>query len=99
MTNPRGIHIGNETYLAFGVVIFTHDMCREFHADTFIGDKCFIGANSIVMPGVRIGNQCIIGAGSVVTNDVPDNSIVAGNPAKLIRSGIKTKAYGKIDVS
>lgn len=93
-TNPRGIHIGHRTYVAFGVVVFSHDMCREFHANTFIGDDCFIGANSIVMPGVRIGDQCIVGAGSVVTKDVPDNCIVAGNPATIIRTGIRTRAFG-----
>lgn len=95
-TNPKGIHIGDETYLAFGVVIFTHDMSRKFHADTFIGSRCFIGANSIVMPGVRIGNNCVVGAGSVVTKDVPDNCIVAGNPARIIKAGITTKKFGMI---
>lgn len=96
LTNPKGINIGNETYLAFGVVVFTHDMSRHFHADTFIGSQCFVGANSIIMPGVRIGNNCVVGAGSVVTKDVPDNCIVAGNPARVIKTGIKTKKYGII---
>lgn len=94
LTNPKGINIGDETYLAFGVVVFTHDMSRHFHADTFIGSQCFIGANAIIMPGVRVGNNCIVGAGSIVTKDVPDNSIVAGNPAHVLKSGIKTKKYG-----
>lgn len=98
-TNPRGINIGEHTYVAFGVVVFAHDMCRGFHADTYIGDQCFIGANSIVMPGVRIGNQCIVGAGSVVTKDVPDNCIVAGNPATIIRTDIRTRAFGVLDVA
>ena len=40
--------------------------------------------NSIVMPGRRIGNNCIVGAGAVVTSDIPDNSVCAGNPAKVI---------------
>ena len=40
------------------------------------------------MPGVKIGNQVIVGAGSVVTKDVPSNCIVAGNPAKIIKTGI-----------
>lgn len=95
-TNPKGIHIGKYSYLAFGVVVLSHDMSRRFHANTYIGDYCFIGANAIIMPGVKIGNHCIIGAGAVVVKDVPDHSIVAGNPAKIIRSNIFTDKYGKL---
>lgn len=95
-TNPKGIFIGDETYVAFGTVILTHDMSREFHANTKIGKKCFIGANALIMPGVEIGNECIVGAGSVVTKSVPSNTIVAGNPARVLKSGIRTKAYGKL---
>lgn len=40
--------------------------------------------NSIILPGKHIGNNCIIGAGAVVTSDIPDNSVCAGNPAKVI---------------
>lgn len=95
-TNPRGVYVGDETYIAFGTVVLTHDMCREFHADTVIGKRCFVGAHSLIMPGVTIGDECVVGAGSVVTKDVPSGSIVAGNPAKIIKSGIKTRAYGKL---
>jgi len=96
LTNPKGVHIGDESYLAFGAVVLTHDMCREFHTDTFIGSRCFIGANAIIMPGVRVGNHCIVGSGSVVTKDVPDNCIVSGNPARITKTGIMTKEFGKI---
>ncbi|MCV5245276.1 N-acetyltransferase, partial [Escherichia coli] len=44
-----------------------------------------IGANATILPGIIIGENSIIGAGSVVTKDIPDNVIVAGNPAKIIR--------------
>lgn len=52
---------------------------------TEIGDNCYIGAGSIIMTPIRIGNNVTIGAGSVVTKDIPDNCIVAGNPAKIIK--------------
>lgn len=51
-----------------------------------IMNNVFVGANSIIMGNVTIGNNCIVAAGSVVTKDVPDNSIVAGNPARIIGS-------------
>lgn len=49
-------------------------------------DDCWIGANAIILKGVTIGERSVVGAGAVVTSDVPANSVVAGNPAKLIRS-------------
>ena len=54
-------------------------------APVFIGDNVFIGAGTIVLKGVTIGNNSVIGAGSVVTKNVPENSIAAGNPARVIR--------------
>ncbi|WP_276866657.1 DapH/DapD/GlmU-related protein [Bacteroides heparinolyticus] len=56
-------------------------------ADVRIGDNCFIGNGAILLPGITIGNEVIVGAGSVVTKDVPSNTIVAGNPARVIRGG------------
>ena len=49
-----------------------------------IGDNVFIGADAIVLPNVKIGSDVIVGAGTVVTKDVPDNVVVAGNPARII---------------
>lgn len=51
-----------------------------------IGEGCWIGEKVIVLPGVEIGKKSIVGAGSVVTKDVPDYSIVAGNPAKVLKT-------------
>ncbi|WP_087116939.1 sugar O-acetyltransferase [Corynebacterium urinipleomorphum] len=51
-----------------------------------IGDNCWFGAGAMVMPGVTVGDNCVVAAGAVVTKDVPDNSLVGGVPAKLIRS-------------
>ena len=51
-----------------------------------IGDDCWLGGGVIVCPGVTIGNRVIVGAGSVVTHDIPDDVVVAGNPAKIINA-------------
>ena len=93
-TNPRGVHIGDGSYIAFDSVIFAHDMSRLLHTDTFVGKNCFIGAQAIIMPGVRVGDECIVGSGAVVTKDVPSGSIVVGNPARIIRTGIRTVKLG-----
>ena len=95
-TNPKGIHIAKNSYIASGAIIFSHDYCRSLHTDTYIGEYCFIGANAIIMPGVKIENHVIVGSGAVVTKEVPSNCIVAGNPAKLIREGIQTGKFGVI---
>ena len=49
-----------------------------------VGEEAFIGTRSIIMPGVKIGKHAVVGAGSVVTKDVPDYTVVAGVPAKII---------------
>lgn len=95
-TNPKGIHIGEESYTASGAIIFTHDFCRGIHRDTRIGKRCFIGANAIIMCGVRIGDNVVVGSGAIVTKDVPSGCIVAGNPAKIIKEGIRTTKFGQI---
>ncbi len=51
-----------------------------------IGDNVWLGGGAIVLPGVTVGENAIVGAGSVVTKDVPPNTIVAGNPARIARS-------------
>lgn len=87
--NPKGIHIGDNTWVLSGAMILSHDHCRSLITDTRIGHDCVIGIRSIIMPGVTIGNECVIGGGSVVTRDVPSNCIVAGNPAKVVRENVR----------
>lgn len=55
-----------------------------------IGEGCFIGMDSIILKGSKIGDRCIVGAGSVVNGEFPDYSIIAGNPAKIVKT-IKEK--------
>lgn len=95
-TYPRGIHVGEGSAISFDAVILSHDHIAGKHCDTFIGRYCQVGARSIVMPGVTIGDHSVVAAGAIVTKDVPANSIVAGNPARVIRSGINTTNWGKI---
>ena len=80
---PAGIHIGENTLVAGGVTILSHDHCKRasnnqpFLIDTFIGKNCFIAVGAIILPGVKIGDEVIVGAGAVVTKDVPSNTVVA----------------------
>ena len=93
-TNPTGIYIGEWSYVAFGASILSHDMIRRLRLDTRIGRNCFIGARSIIMPGITIGDGSVVAAGAVVTRDVPSGCIVAGNPAVPLRSNIVTGHFG-----
>ena len=94
-TFPIGIHVGAHSYVAFESRLLTHDRTRGLYLHTRIGENCFIGGRSLILPGVEIGDNCVIGAGSVVTKSVPARSIAAGNPAKVIRSDIDVGLYGR----
>ena len=89
--NPKGIHIGDRTHVVNGSMILSHDACRRLKIDTFIGKDCLIGARSIILPGVTIGDSSIVAAGAVVSKDVPPHSVVAGNPARVVKTGIVLK--------
>ncbi len=95
MTFPKGVHVGPYSYITFGARVLTHDRTRGLYCHTRIGANCFIGGESIILPGVTIGDNCVVGAGSVVTKDVPPRSVVAGNPAKIIQSDIEVGRYGR----
>ena len=94
-TFAKGVHVGAYSYVAFDVRILTHDRTRGLYVHTRIGRNCFIGGGSLILPGVEIGDNCVVGAGSVVTKSVPPRSVVAGNPARIIRSGIDVGPYGR----
>ena len=93
-TNPKGVHIGDFTAITSGAAILTHDFVNRLHTDVYIGRNCFIGYGAIVLPGVCIGDSVIVTGNSVVGRDVPSNSIVMGNPARVVESNIVTGSWG-----
>jgi acetyltransferase-like isoleucine patch superfamily enzyme len=98
---PAGVHIDEHCLIASGVTILSHDHCKRVDGqplliDTYIGKRCFIAVNATIMPGVHIGDEAIVGAGAVVTKNVPSNVIVAGNPARIIREGIKMNSKAEL---
>ncbi len=89
------VTIGDNCFLAPGVGIYTaghpiHPDVRgagpEYGIGITIGNNVWIGAQSVICPGVHIGSGVVIGAGSVVTHDIPDMVVAAGNPCRIIRS-------------
>jgi len=84
------ITIGDNVTIAPRVHILAHDASTKPHigytkiGKVNIGNNVFIGAGSTILPGVSIGNNSIIGAGSLVHNNIPDNTIAVGTPAKVI---------------
>lgn len=94
-SRPYLLQIGEYCKITSGVTILTHDYSRSVlrraygevvgeGRKTIIGDNVFIGMNSIILMGTHIGNNVIVGAGSVVGGVIPDNVVIAGNPAHII---------------
>lgn len=85
------ITIGDNVTFGPRVHVLAHDTSTKFHlgytrvANVTIGNNVFIGANSVVLPGVAIGDNVIIGAGSVVTHDIPGDCVAVGAPARVIK--------------
>jgi len=115
-SEPFLIELGNHVHITSGVTFANHDggvwVFREEipNFDVFgkikIGDNTYIGPESKILPGVTIGKNCVIGAGTIVTKCIPDNSVAAGNPVRIIRTteeykekmidlNLQTKTMGK----
>jgi acetyltransferase-like isoleucine patch superfamily enzyme len=100
---PEAVTIEDHVYLTRGVKVIAHfnptDPIAELTGiesrirPVKIGYGTFVGVNGLIMPGVEIGKCCIIGAGAVVTKNVPDYSVVGGNPAQVIGDVRKLKQY------
>lgn len=81
--------IGNNVVISRSVMIFDAGRSisqRDLHdcKSVSIGDRCWIGAGAIILPGVVLGDDVIVGAGSVVTKSFSSCSVIAGNPAKVV---------------
>lgn len=96
-SDPEYISFGDNVMVASDVTFINHDITNSMINKCIkdlniknmggvidIGNNVMIGARSIIMPNVKIGNNVVIAAGSIVTKDIPDNSVVAGIPARII---------------
>lgn len=104
--HPWLISVGENCILT-NCRILTHDastysfLSRSKIGLVNIGNNVFIGVNAVILPNVTIGDDVVVGAGSIVTRDIPNNSVVAGNPAKIIctYSEYVNKCNGLINAS
>lgn len=95
-SEPWLISIGDNVFITAGVTFVTHDggtlvlrrddPTLEWTAPISIGNDVYIGVGSLLLPGVTIGDRVVVGARSVVTKDVPSGNVVAGNPARIIKT-------------
>ena len=104
------VSIGDNCFMAPNVAVYTaghpiypdtRNSMFEYGKEVTIGDNVWIGGNSVICPGVHIGNHVVIGAGSVVTKDIPDWSLAAGNPCRVLRKiteADRRKLFHKEDI-
>jgi len=97
ITANSSIRIGSECLLSYRVTVMDHSHATgpgigpvtsglTEGKPVSIGDRCFLGCNVVIMPGVQLGENCVVGANSVVTKSFEPGSVIAGSPARLLRS-------------
>lgn len=107
-TEPYLVSLGDRVGVSGGVKFLTHDGAAHLLRRQRpmvqvlglieVGNDCFIGENAILLPGTRLGDGCIVGAGAVVRGDVPANSLVAGNPGRVVgRASLLLKRMERSD--
>lgn len=94
LVDDTNIYVGDCTMFGPNVVVATaghpilpslRAQAYQFNKEVHIGNNVWVGAGSIILPGVTIGDNAVIGAGSVVTKDIPANVVAVGNPCKVMR--------------
>ena len=112
LVDDGNIDIGDNVMFAPNVTVITathpvlpslREKGLQFNVDVKIWSNVWIGAGAIIMPGITVGENSVVGAGSVVTKDVPPNTVVVGNPARVLREiGERDRLYyfrdKKIDI-
>lgn len=103
LVDDGNIYIGNSVMFGPNVVVATanhpinielREKLYQYNKDVHIGNNVWIGAGSVIVPGVTIGDNTVIGAGSVVTKDIPANVVAVGNPCRVMREiGDRDKEY------
>lgn len=83
---PEKISVGTNTIIGYNTTILAHEyLIHEYRIGTvLIGDEVMIGANTTILPGVKIGDGAVVSAGTLVHKDVPDGAFVGGNPMRII---------------
>lgn len=88
------IYVGDCTMFGPNVIIATaahpilpelREKAYQYNASVHIGRNCWIGAGSIILPGITIGDNTVVGAGSIVTKDLPSSVVAVGNPCRVLR--------------
>ncbi len=104
---PFLIELGDNVLVSGEVIFVTHDGAVNIFRNEItnivgnygkikIGNNCFIGVGAIILPNIQLGDNCIVCAGAVVADSFPDNSVIMGNPARII---FKTEMYKKMKLS
>lgn len=93
-TEPYLVELGDRVVVAGGTMFFTHEGTARIIRDErpsaqlfgkiVVGDDTLIGQNCIIHPGAEIGRRCVIGSGTVIRGKIPDNSLVVGNPGRVV---------------